>query len=52
VCPTDAIDPPAVMNYNACIGCGLCIPACPEDAIAPEGRGHKYLRVVREMTGM
>ncbi|HIA04752.1 MAG TPA: DUF362 domain-containing protein [Myxococcales bacterium] len=52
VCPTQAIDPPALMNYEACIGCGLCIPACPENALSSEGSGHKWRRVMRELTGI
>ncbi len=49
VCPTAAIDPPKRLDYRACVGCGLCIPACPEDALLSEGGRHKLRRVLREL---
>jgi Fe-S-cluster-containing dehydrogenase component len=43
-CPDEAIakrhDGIVVMDYDSCSGCGLCIDACPYDAIAfDEGKG-------------
>lgn len=47
-CPTDAITPELAIDYGKCIGCGLCIEACPE-ALAPEGRRRKLGRVAWEL---
>lgn len=39
ICPTDAfhVGPNfLVINPAECVDCGLCVPECPEEAIAPE----------------
>jgi len=50
VCPTGAITADLRIDYPKCIGCGLCIEACPT-ALEPEGRRHKLSRVFSELVG-
>ncbi|WP_406820440.1 ferredoxin FdxA [Pseudomonas sp. KnCO4] len=41
ICPADAfhLGPNfIVINPEACVDCGLCLPECPEEAILPENR--------------
>ncbi|QJI29877.1 ferredoxin family protein [Pseudomonas sp. ADAK18] len=41
ICPADAfhLGPNfIVINPQECVDCGLCLPECPEEAIAPENR--------------
>ena len=52
-CPADAIlcDQDGLgINQEACLGCGLCVPACPESAIAspfePQLRDYRGTRAV------
>lgn len=46
ICPADAfhLGPNfIVINPEACVDCGLCLPECPEEAILPENRLGKVI---------
>jgi Fe-S-cluster-containing hydrogenase component 2 len=38
----------ASVKSNRCIGCGLCVPTCPEDAIAMVKKEKEYVPPVTE----
>lgn len=48
VCPTGAIDARLEIDYPRCVGCALCLEACPQ-GLEPEGRLHKLRRVGAEL---
>jgi Fe-S-cluster-containing hydrogenase component 2 len=33
----------AVINLNRCIGCGLCVPTCPSQALVLDKKDDEYV---------
>jgi Fe-S-cluster-containing hydrogenase component 2 len=38
----DMVDDAAVINLDRCIGCALCVPTCPNEAIILKKKDEEY----------
>ena len=49
VCPSRALDRPPTIDRARCTGCGLCLApgVCPEQALVPESKAQKILRLLK-----
>ena len=57
----EIIDGKSVIDYTRCIGCGLCVTTCPEEAMKlehleqtkepPKNSGKLYLNILRKKVG-